>query len=101
MIENIDIKLNELKELIQNSLAFQELKSLQEKLLKDSDVLNELEKLKQEENIYSKNYLERKKKLYEHKDYQRYQELENSFYYLSLEINQILGELTGKKECKK
>ena len=101
MLENIEIKLKELEELIQNNPDFQELKSLQEKLLKDKSVLNDLEKLKQEENIYSKNYLELKKKLYEHDDYQRYQELENSFYYLSLEINQILGELTGKKECSK
>ena len=101
MIEKIEIKLNELEELIQNNPTFQELKNLQEKLLKNPVVLRNLEKIKQEENIYSKNYLELKKKLYEHGDYKRYQELENSFYYLSLEINQILGELTRKKECRK
>lgn len=100
MNETINQKLNELEALIQKDAVYQEARELKTKLLKDSSIMKDIEELKKED-IYSKKYMELKKKLYEHEDYQRYQELENMLYYLTLEINQILNQLTGKKVCEK
>lgn len=101
MKEEINQKLNELEELIRKEPIYQETKKLKTKLLEDTSIMSDIEELKKEEDIYSTKYLELKKKLYEHEDYQKYQELENSLYYLTLEINQILNQLTGKKACEK
>jgi len=101
MKEELNKKLNELEKLIQNESTYQEAKKLKTKLLKDTSLMDDIKRLQQEEDIYSKEYRELKKKLYENEDYQKYQELETSFYYLTLEINQILNQLTGKKACKK
>lgn len=101
MKEEINQKLNELEELIQKEPIYQEVKRLKTKLLEDTSIMSDIEEIKKEEDIYSTKYLELKKRLYEHEDYQKYQELENSLYYLTLEINQILNQLTGKKACKK
>lgn len=96
MEEVIEQKLEELRLLIENSTLYQEAKKHRERLLLDEDLLKEIQFLQECTNIYSEEYRARKKKLFENKDYQDYQKFENELYVLSLQINQILNQLTGK-----
>ncbi|MCI8588291.1 MAG: hypothetical protein HFG40_01420 [Bacilli bacterium] len=96
MEEVIEQKLEELRLLIGNSTLYQEAKKHRERLLLDEDLLKEIQFLQECTNIYSEEYRARKKKLFENKDYQDYQKFENELYVLSLQINQILNQLTGK-----
>ncbi len=96
MEEVIEQKLEELRLLIENSTLYQEAKKHRERLLLDEDLLKEIQFLQECTNIYSEEYRARKKKLFENKDYQNYQKFENELYALSLQINQILNQLTGK-----
>lgn len=99
MQEKLNIKLTELEHIIKNSSTYKETKDLREKLLKKVDLLNEINNLKNNENIYSNSYKDKKKKLYEDEDYKRYQQLENELYLLTLEINKKLNTLTKKGSC--
>lgn len=99
MQEELNIKLTELEHLIKNSSTYNETKDLKEKLLKNTDLLNEINNLKNNENIYSNSYKNKKIKLYENEDYKHYQHLENELYLLTLEINKKLNTLTKKGSC--
>lgn len=100
MKEDIIKKLEELQKLIEKDDAYKQAKAIQKKLLENSELINQIERLKKE-NIHSNNYLQEKKKLYENEDYKKYQELENKLYIMTLEINQILNRLIEKRSCQK
>lgn len=100
MKEDIIKKLEELQKLIEKDDTYKQAKAIQKKLLENSELINQIERLKKE-NIHSNNYLQEKKKLYENEDYKKYQELENKLYIMTLEINQILNRLIEKRSCQK
>lgn len=99
MQEELNVKLTELETLIKNSSTYKETKALKEKLLTNTDLLNEINTLKNDKNIYSNSYKNKKVKLYENEDYKHYQQLENELYLLTLEINKKLNTLTKKGSC--
>lgn len=100
MKEDIIKKLEELQKLIEKDNTYQEAKTLKKKLLENQELLDYIDNLKNED-IYSERYKEKKRKLYENKDYKKYQELENKLYIMTLEINQILNNLIEKRSCHK
>lgn len=100
MIDGLNQRLDELKELIEKNHIYKEAKLLREKLLKEGAILEQVFELKNTKNIYSSDYQIKKQKLFENKDYQRYQELENQLYFMILEINRVLNELTNRKGCQ-
>ncbi len=101
MQEKLELKLEELKELIEKDSIYQEAKALREKLLQDKSFIEQIRNLKSMKDFYSIEYRTKKSELYENQDYQKYQELENEIYLMVLEINQVLNQLTGKGVCQK
>ncbi len=101
MQEKLELKLEELKELIVKDSIYQEAKALREKLLQDKSFIEQIRNLKSMKDFYSIEYRTKKSELYENQDYQKYQELENEIYLMVLEINQVLNQLTGKGVCQK
>ena len=86
------IKTFELDERITN------LKNEKEKLLSNKRFIEKIERLKTLD-IYSNEYKELKKELFEDSDFVLYKQLENEISLLILEINQKLNTLTDKKGC--
>ena len=69
MQEELNVKLTELETLIKNSSTYKETKALKEKLLTNTDLLNEINTLKNDKNIYSNSYKNKSKQLNEQKKY--------------------------------
>ena len=96
MKENIEWKVQELIELLnqdQRIITFQEKKG---KLLKNADFLKQIDNLKNLD-IYSEEYLKLKNNLFQNQDFKEYKKLENQIDLLILEINRKLKTLTKKE----
>lgn len=99
MEEKIQKKTEEIIALLEKDPRMIELKALKEKLLADDSFKELLKNYQLAEYKNSKEVQELKKKIFENKDYVRYQQLENELYFLTLEINRHFKELTDRKDC--
>lgn len=98
MIEKVEEKLDELINILDTNSNIQKELELKNKLMSNKDLLNKIEKLKILD-IYSTEYKELKKEIFNNKDFCEYKHLENEINLMILEINKKLNKLTSKKEC--
>ena len=89
LLSKLDNIINDLD----NSEEAKELTTLKSRLLKDKDLLDDLNKL-QNMDKNDKEYVKLEEKIFSNKDNKRYKELENKLYYFSLETGKKLTELT-------
>ena len=99
MEEKIQKKTEEIVALLEKNPRMIELKALKEKLLTDKPFKELLEKYQLAEYKNSKEAQDLKKKIFENKDYVRYQQLENELYFLTLDINRHFKTLIDNKDC--
>ncbi len=99
MEEELYKKIDNLILLLDNDPRIKEINSLKDKLLSNSDLINNINKLK-ELDKYSDEYKTLKKELFLNKDFVRFKELESEIDFLILEINNKLNTLTNERRCK-
>ena len=97
---NIEIvnKLDEIINLIKDNDDYKRMKSLEEKLNNDKDLLSKIEKIKTIDN-YSDEYITLKKEVLSNDDYKEYLELQKKYQFLIKDINLILNSLKEKSGC--
>lgn len=89
LLERLDKIVSDLN----GSSEAKEIVELKEKILKDKDLLDDINRL-QKMDKNDKEYMTLKGKIFENKDYKKYKELENKLYYFSLETGSKLSDLT-------
>lgn len=99
MPQEIIEKTDELMKAIDNSSLFKNLEQSKKRLLEEELLLSKINKLKTISNKYSNEYITLKKEILEDPIYREYKALENEVYFLTLEINKRLNQLTKKKVC--
>ena len=97
---NIEIvnKLDEIINLIKDNDDYKRMKSLEEKLNNDKDLLSKIEKIKTIDN-YSDEYITLKQEVLSNDDYKEYLELQKKYQFLIKDINLILNSLKEKSGC--
>ena len=95
MHEDIQMMIDDIIKQIDNDPRMIELKRLKKELLNDNDFMNNIREIQNNRELL---FL-KKKDIFKNKDYQRYQLLENDIYFLTLEINKRLNQLTDSKGC--
>ena len=99
MKEELNIKIDNLIELLDNDSRINEINSLKDKLLSNNDLIDKINKLRSLDK-YSDEYKTLKKELFLNKDFVRFKELESEIDFLILEINNKLNTLTNERRCK-
>ena len=99
MKEELNVKIDDLIELLDNDSRIKEISSLKNKILNNSDLINKINKLRSLDK-YSDEYKNIKKELFLDEDFVRFKELENQIDFLILEINNRLNTLTNERRCK-
>lgn len=99
MTEKLEEKVEEIVHLLEQDPRMIELKGLKEKLIANQEFTDLLKKYQMAEYKNSSEAIALKEKIFENKDYLRYQQLENELYFLTLEINQRFQQLKDKKVC--
>lgn len=97
-MKKIETKIDELLKILDEDSRIIKLKKVKEKLLKNEELLTKIQKL-QQLDIYSNEYKELKKELFENKDFVEFKHLENEINLLIMEINQKLKPLTNERGC--
>lgn len=95
MNQDINVKLEELFTILDNSSLIIEMKKLKDLILKDNDLLAKINIIKTL-NKYDPAYLELKLDIYNNSNYKRYIELENNLNLLIWDFNSKLKKLTGE-----
>ena len=99
MINEVNDKLNELLEEIDNNPKILRLKELKEEIYKDETLKQQLEDFRKLDNEYSSRYIELKKQILENSLVKEYKSLENELYFCVLEINKRLNTLLDRRKC--
>lgn len=99
MTEEINSKLNDLIDSIDNNLKTVKMKELKERIYNDKILEKKLKEFRELENKYSKEYVELKRDILDNSLVREYQELENELYFTVLEINKRLNSLIDRKKC--
>ncbi len=99
MKEELELKINDLINMLDNDSRIIDLVNKKNVLLNNQELLNDISKLK-ELDKYSSEYKELKNKLFNNQDFISFKELENEINFLILEINSKLKELTNERRCK-
>ena len=86
-------KLDKIVSDLNDSSETKELIQLKEKILKNKELLDNINRL-QNMDKNDKEYMTLKSKIFENEDYKRFKELENKLYYFSLETGSKLTSLT-------
>ena len=86
-------KLDKIVSDLNDSSETKELIQLKGKILKNKELLGNINKL-QNMDKNDKEYMTLKSKIFENEDYKRFKELENKLYYFSLETGSKLTSLT-------
>lgn len=94
MNQDINIKLEELFIMLDNSSLIIEMKNLKNEIVNDCDLFAKINKIKTL-NKYDPSYLELKLDIYNNSNYKRYVELENDLNLLIWEFNSKLKKLIG------
>lgn len=97
MTEEMQNKLDELIDLIDNDPRIIEMKELRTKILADTELMKQIKKYQTDPIKYQ----DLKMQIYADSNYKRYQQLENDIYFLTLSINLKLNSLTDKRRCHK
>jgi cell fate (sporulation/competence/biofilm development) regulator YmcA (YheA/YmcA/DUF963 family) len=98
MREELNYKIDELINILDDDSRIKEISLLKEKLTNDSVFLDKINKLKTLD-IYSNEYKELKKEMFLNEDFVSFKELENEINFLILEINNRLRTLTNERRC--
>ena len=99
MAEEINSKLNDLIDSIDNNLKTVKMKELKERIYNDKILEKKLKEFRELENKYSKEYVELKRDILDNSLVREYQQLENELYFTVLEINKRLNSLIDRKKC--
>lgn len=99
MKEELNLKIDNLINLLNNDSRIIKLEEEKCKLLNNKGLLDKIDKLKRLDK-YSIEYKELKNELFSDKDFVLFKELENEINYLILEINGKLKKLTNERRCK-
>ena len=96
MNQDINIKLEELFIMLDNSSLIIELKELKKQILNNSDLLAKINKIKTL-NKYDPSYMELKLNIYNYPCYKKYVELENKLNLIIFDFNSKLKKIVGDK----
>ena len=99
MTEEINSKLNDLIDSIDNNLKTVKMKELKERIYNDKILEKKLKEFRELDNKYSKEYVELKRDILDNPIVREYQQLENELYFTVLEINKRLNSLIDRKKC--
>jgi cell fate (sporulation/competence/biofilm development) regulator YlbF (YheA/YmcA/DUF963 family) len=99
MYEILNIKLNELLNLLDNNDIIKEYDKVKQEVLKNEKIKTLIFNFNNSEDIKDKQKF--KQQLLEFDIYNEYKQLETEIYYLVLEINNKLNKLINKKQCLK
>lgn len=97
-MEEIEKKIDELLEILNQDTRIIEFKEHKQKLLDNQEFLDKIKTL-QQLNIYSDEYKILKQELFQNSDFVEFKQLENEINLLILEINQKLKSLTDERSC--
>ena len=97
-MEELNIKVNELIELLDNDIRIKDIEVLKNKIINNRDIITKIDKLKNLDK-YSNEYKELKKEIFLNDDFKEFKEKEAEIDYLILEINNKLNNLVGKGKC--
>lgn len=86
-------KTYELLDYLDNSKNVKDLTTAKNKLLNNQDILKKIKKYQKEKNITLK------KEIFNNPDYANYMQCYNELFYLVMDINKKIKNITGKKEC--
>ena len=86
-------KTYELLDYLDNSKIVKDLTTAKNKLLNNQDILKKIKKYQKEKNIPLK------KEIFNNPDYDNYMQCYNELFYLVMDINKKIKNITGKKEC--
>lgn len=92
-------KVYEIIDLLKESKEIEEFLKLKESIKADVEIKALLKDIKENENIYTKEYTELKRKLLTNEKVKKYKKIENDFYFLSLDMNKVLNKINEKKSC--
>ena len=96
MNQDINIKLEELFTLLDNSSLINDMKKLKKEIYDNSDLLSKINKIKIL-NKYDPSYIELKLDIYNYPCYRKYIELENQLNLLVFDFNSKLKKIVGDK----
>ena len=99
MINEVNDKLIELIDLIDNNPKILRLKYLKDKIYEDNEIKESLEKFRSLDNQYCDEYVKLKKQILDNSLVKEYKILENELYFCVLEINKKLNTLLDRKKC--
>ena len=96
ILDRIDTLFKELN----NCDEILKMKKLKEEITSNEELKNLLEKYRNMDNKYSKEYVELKKQIIENPLISEYRSLEDELYFTVLEMNKRLNKLVDKKRCQ-
>lgn len=99
MSDEINNKLNELIDSIDNNESVIKMKRLKEDIYNDQNLKELLDKFRNLDNTYTDEYINLKKEILSNPTVREYKELENQLYFTVLEINKRLNTLMDRKRC--
>ena len=99
MINEVNDKLNELLDEIDNNPKILRLRELKEQIYEDEILKQQIEDFRKLDNEYSSRYIELKKQILNNSLVKEYKQLENQLYFCVLEINKRLNTLLDRKKC--
>ncbi len=100
MNEKILDRIDSLFKELNNCDEILKMKKLKEEITSNEELKNLLEKYRNMDNKYSKEYVELKKQIIENPLISEYRSLEDELYFTVLEMNKRLNKLVDKKRCQ-
>lgn len=100
MNEKILDRIDSLFKELNNCDEILKMKKLKEEITSNEELKNLLEKYRNMDNKYSKEYVELKKQIIESPLISEYRSLEDELYFTVLEMNERLNKLVDKKRCQ-
>lgn len=100
MNEKILDRIDSLFKELNNCDEILKMKKLKEEITSNEELKNLLEKYRNMDNKYSKEYVELKKQIIESSLISEYRSLEDELYFTVLEMNKRLNKLVDKKRCQ-
>ncbi len=100
MNSEVDKKLDELVDTINNNEKINRMKELKEMIYSDENLKKDLESYRSLDE-YSNDSIKLKEKIIENPLVKEYRILENELYFTVLDMNKLLNSLIGKGSCSK
>ena len=93
-MEELIEKVNELKEELNNTKEIKELKEINNSIMKDQELLNDIKKYNETQDISIK------ERIINNKLFREYKHKENELNFIILEINKKLKEINSSRSCR-